>query len=647
MKAKNQFNIHRITFVFLGLLLTSLVAFAQTPVSYETQKLISTDSSAVINFGISIDMDDGSAIIGAVSSSPNSAYVFTRDSAGYWSQQAALPGLGSYSGWSVAIDQDTAIVGTIHPFSAQVFHRDSADAWSLQQTLLPWDALSRNDWYGWAVDVEGDIAVVGAQGADTAYVYVRDETGIWSGHSKLQALGSGERFGVSIAIEGDNIVIGAESTNSAYIFARDTLDNWYLEAIIKPDGGLSDGAFGYSVAIDQQTVVVGAHRDDGGRAYIYGRDGSGTWLQQAKLSASDGVGSDYFGGSVDIEAGTVLIGARGDDDNGSESGSAYLFTRGQQGTWDEHLKLLASDGAVSDQLGGNHRVGHGVAIDGGVAMAAAYKHDVGPATNQGAVYSFDVNVDDEGPHTSGVSVSPNPVAVNSPFTISATIDDTLTGGSAIAGAKYTLNQSAPITMAATDGAFDSKVEEVSALLSLPTAGVYDTCVAGEDIAGNIGVEECSLLAVYDSSAGFVTGGGWIQSPPGAYASNHGLSGKANFGFVSKYLKGQSSPTGEAQFQFRMADLAFHSTSYDWLVISGAKAQFKGTGAINGSGNYGFKLVALDADLTPSDSVDRFRIKIWDRDNGDLIVYDNEIESQDDITPTTEIGGGAISIHDGN
>jgi hypothetical protein len=94
----------------------------------------------------------------------------------------------------------------------------------------------------------------------------------------------------------------------------------------------------------------------------------------------------------------------------------------------------------------------------------------------------------------------------------------------------------------------------------------------------------------------------------------------------------------------VADLEFHSTSYDWLVIAGPKAMYKGTGTINGSGNYGFLLSAIDETLTPSTDVDGFRIKIWDKDNGDVVVYDNQMDDAEDSDATTNIRGGSIVIH---
>ncbi len=170
-------------------------------------------------------------------------------------------------------------------------------------------------------------------------------------------------------------------------------------------------------------------------------------------------------------------------------------------------------------------------------------------------------------------------------------------------------------------------------------GVYDVFASTDCLES-----EHALLAVYDpSSAGFVTGGGWINSPVGGFIADETLSGKANFGFVSKYKKGADTPTGTTQFKFKVADLNFHSESYDWLVIAGARAQYKGTGTINGVGNYGFMLTAIDEELTASTDVDLFRIKIWDKVSEE-IVYDNKPGASDTGDDATELGGGSIVIH---
>ena len=153
-----------------------------------------------------------------------------------------------------------------------------------------------------------------------------------------------------------------------------------------------------------------------------------------------------------------------------------------------------------------------------------------------------------------------------------------------------------------------------------------------------------FVVVFDPNGGFVTGGGWIDSAAGAYVPQPALVGRAKFGFVSKYRKGANTPSGKTQFRFKVANLDFHSDVYDWLVVAGAKAKFRGTGSINNAGNYGFMLSAVDGEINGGNGTDKFRIKIWDKSNGDSVVYDNQAESNDDDTPTTVIGGGSIAIH---
>jgi hypothetical protein len=152
-----------------------------------------------------------------------------------------------------------------------------------------------------------------------------------------------------------------------------------------------------------------------------------------------------------------------------------------------------------------------------------------------------------------------------------------------------------------------------------------------------------LVAVYDPNAGFVTGGGWITSPAGAYPANTSLTGKATFGFVAKYKKGQQTPEGNSEFQFHAAGMNFKSTAYDWLVVAGSKAQYKGVGTINGTAGYGFMLTALDGDLSGNKKPDSFRMKIWLISTGS-IVYDNNIGVADTGDPATTLGGGSIVIH---
>jgi hypothetical protein len=175
-------------------------------------------------------------------------------------------------------------------------------------------------------------------------------------------------------------------------------------------------------------------------------------------------------------------------------------------------------------------------------------------------------------------------------------------------------------------------------------GVYEiTLTVADDDEDSHSLVYSQYIVVYDPSAGFVTGGGWIISPVGAYQPDTSLTGKASFGFVSKYKKGATVPDGNTQFQFKVADLNFHSTSYDWLVVSNDKAKYKGTGTINGEGEYKFMISAID-----DDEGDQFRIKIWWEETVEEVliehvIYDNGEDTDGDETLTT-LSGGSIVIH---
>jgi hypothetical protein len=459
--------------------------------------------------------------------------------------------------------------------------------------------------------------------------------------------------------------------------------------------------------------------------------------------------------------------------------------------------------------------------------------------------------DIEGPIVSEVEAIPNPISINDTgdITLIALVDDFATGDSDIDSAEYSPDGGTTwYPMDAADTAFDDPTELATASftlgdLSITETGIYQICVRGFDALGNESNTACTMLVVYDPSAGFVTGGGWIDSPAGAFVGpsafgtvwdqdfsvgtegwfdpitavgngtarveggafsrfdgyhdtwngtwvaevdvyldptwavgqgfdysvaangsdgNHqrdyifhvgvvagsGLlvngsnnadfttnpykllndnggvyhevtqagwytlqhvfydaggylavdlnlldsgsnvlwtairenvadtipgevggnryswfthidvsggilidnhqrfanaptfpTGKANFGFMSKYKKGKSVPDGSTEFVYNTGGINFHSSTYDWLVVNqnGQNAQFKGDGTINGAADYGFMIWGYDG--TKSGDADTFRIKIWDKLDGDAVVYDNGTDQ--------EIGGGNILVHTSN
>jgi hypothetical protein len=177
--------------------------------------------------------------------------------------------------------------------------------------------------------------------------------------------------------------------------------------------------------------------------------------------------------------------------------------------------------------------------------------------------------------------------------------------------------------------------------SVTNVGVYKVVATVND-ANYAGAPVDGLFVIFDASGGFVTGGGWINSPAGALLADTRMTGKAHFGFVSKYQKGANVPTGETEFQFQAGDFRFKSTSYEWLTVAGARAQYKGVGTVNGSAGYSFLLTAIDGQINGGGNTDKFRIKVWNTVTN-AIVYDNQIDSGDTADPTTVIGGGSIQI----
>ena len=248
-------------------------------------------------------------------------------------------------------------------------------------------------------------------------------------------------------------------------------------------------------------------------------------------------------------------------------------------------------------------------------------------------------VSNDAPVVTSVTGPTVPLAIGIPATVTAQFTDTGLQGHTCTftwddGSQSSVSVAAGVTTCSDTHTY------TGASVNTISVTVADDCTAASDP----GVFQ--FVVVYDPNAGFVTGGGFIYSPPGAYAADASLVGKANFGFVSKYLKGAKVPTGSTEFQFQVASFNFHSDVYQWLVISGPLAQYKGTGTVNGAGNYGFILTATDGQINGGGGVDKFRIKISDINAGNAIVYDNSPGSSDDINSANPeaIAGGSIVIH---
>ncbi len=306
--------------------------------------------------------------------------------------------------------------------------------------------------------------------------------------------------------------------------------------------------------------------------------------------------------------------------------------------------------AVSTALGAQFFGGGGSAVSDGVGGAVAAWVDFRDfATTRSDIYA-------QGLLASGSlgSLSVDPVAmitgpasgsvfpINTAVTFTGSFTDT---DPDVHTAQWQFDALPPVA-----GTVNEAAHTVSVNYTFTTPGVYlvkltvtDQC-GGTSTSTQVGGFD-AMVVIYDPNAGFVTGGGWINSPAGAYVPEPSLIGKANFGFVAKYQKGATVPTGNTEFQFKTAALNFSSTSYEWLVVAGAKAQYKGAGTINGAGDYRFMLTAIDGNLL-GNQADKFRMKITDASN-DALIYDNQLNAPDDSDPTTVLGGGTVVIHKPN
>lgn len=367
-----------------------------------------TDGDAADQFGRAVALDGDTAVVGApFDADPNgenggSAYVFTL-SGGSWEQTAKLDpedgGSGHNFGYSVALSGDTALIGAArqddpngrNAGAAYVFSR-SEGSWTETAKLVA-PGGEPDDRFGRAVALDDDVALVGAYGtgpgAGAAYVFSA-AGGSWSAVTDLGSgvdLAENDGFGWDVAIDGDTALVGAggddDFAGSAYVFDR-TGDSWSRTTKF---GGSGDGNdfFGKAVALDGDTAVVGAPDDDSngadaGSAYAFARR-DGSWSRVSTLRAGDA--DDNFGESVAVDGDVLVVGApRDEDPNGTFSGSAYAFSRAGS-TWHRQATLAAADGDSYDTFGLS------VALLDGRALIGAPAAEVSGA-DAGAAYLFDL-----------------------------------------------------------------------------------------------------------------------------------------------------------------------------------------------------------------------------------------------------------------
>lgn len=402
----------------------------------QTKQLLAPAGQNGDQFGRAVDIEGDIGVIGSPgetgpggSPDQGSVYVFARNQGGAnnWGLIKRITASDGFDndafGSSISLSGDILVVGAqlddvgtaTDQGSAYVFYRNQGgpDNWGEIKHLTASDGVLADE-FGKSVTISGDTIIVGANldnnGAivdqGSAYIFERNQGGTdnWGETRKLTASdgASGDQFGWAVSLDGDTVIVSADeddfgastSQGSAYIFQRDQggPGNWgQVQKIFASDGAAGD-LFGFSVSLDNNTVVVGSLSDDvgavsgQGSAYVFDRNtgGANNWGQTKKLIALDGALNDFLGRSVCVDGDEIIIGADADDIGANnEQGSAYTFERNNGGVenWGQSQKLTGSGGGAGDNFG------VGVAVDGTTAIVGAWLDDVS-VTNQGSAFVF-------------------------------------------------------------------------------------------------------------------------------------------------------------------------------------------------------------------------------------------------------------------
>jgi hypothetical protein len=339
------------------------------------RRVVGGDSFGGDEVGYSVALFGDLAVIGAPydddqGTNAGAAYVFER-TGGLWTQRAKLLAddaeQGDYLGWSVAVYNDSIFVGApqdddlgVASGSAYVFRR-SGGVWSQFQKVKAVDG-GAGDQYGYSVAIAEPYAVIGSRldddagfNAGAAYiVFLQTNPLIWTPTTKLLPSGvtGSAEFGTAVAINRQTVAVGAPyqegAAGAAYAF---TLENgsWVRTRFIAPGGAPAD-LFGFDVDVSENSLIVGAPFNAGvGAAYVFdGRNGA--WVHQATIRPSNGASADEFGAAVALEHDAAIVGARlHNGPAGADQGAAYIYTR--NGTLWRERRITEVDTIAGDQFG--------------------------------------------------------------------------------------------------------------------------------------------------------------------------------------------------------------------------------------------------------------------------------------------------------
>lgn len=505
----------------------------------EVAKLTASDAFAEDQFGFKVAISGDTVVVGAPGNdgaalNTGAAYVFERNAGGAdgWDQIARLTASDAAAvdnfGWSVSISGDTVVVGAfqnddagLSSGSAYVFQRNAggADAWGEVAKLTASDAAA-NDQFGYSVSISGDALTVGAPlngdagpHSGSAYVFERNQGGAdeWGEVAKLTASDAAaeDQFGYSASISGDRVAIGAflnpfTTLGSVYVFERNRggADSWDEMAKLTASDAAAGDRFGISVSMSGDAVVVGALLNDdagsnSGSAYVFERNAGGAdhWDEVAKLTASDAAEGDQFGVAASISGNTIVVGAYGDDDAGSASGSAYTFMNlGCE--WAQVIKSAALDAAAGDEFGYSVSVS-----EDRVAVGAAQHDHAGMASGSAYVFERNQGGADHWAEVAELIASDAAAGDNFGFSVSNSVDTVVVGAAlnddagASSGSAYVFERN--------QGGAD-RWDEVAKLTASDAA-------AGDQFGTSvsIGIDTVVVGAPYNDDAGSNSGSAYI------------------------------------------------------------------------------------------------------------------------------------------
>jgi choice-of-anchor B domain-containing protein len=337
----------------------------------EVGRLTASDSSAGDGFGMSIDIDGNTMIVGALNiygESSGHAYIFERDRAGAWRQVArfvSTPNAADAFGMAVALSGDVALVGAPrdndNKGAVHVFHRTGAGAWSRNAKWNPPPAAEMMG-FGVMLEVDGPTALVVSRRG--MYEFRRDGTQWKAGHTfdlgGAGVLGPGD----AVALSGETAWIGTtgeQRAGAVLEFQRDaTSGQWSLARRITPSAGDPDARFGNSVVQSGERLWIGAPGENEGRGavHVYRRDPSG-WTRQATLQSADAQADDRFGAPLAASGNIAVVGMSGADFG---AGKAAVFESDAAGlAWNPSSTLLSNSPGLEAVTGGEVRCESGKA----------------------------------------------------------------------------------------------------------------------------------------------------------------------------------------------------------------------------------------------------------------------------------------------